>query len=81
MVDLQILTFNTQGLQGINKRHAVFDYLKNMNHEIYCLQDIHFTADDEANIKSQWGNSCIFSHLRSNARGVAILFSTGLSNT
>ena len=75
MVDLRILTFNRQ---GINKRLDVFDYLKNMNHDIYCLQGTHFTVDDEANIKSQWGNSCIFNHSRSNARGVAILFSKTL---
>ena len=44
-----------------------------------CLQDTHFTYDDEANIRDQWGNSnCIFSNYRSNARGVVILFGNTL---
>lgn len=74
MADLRIITYNTQGLQGIQKRLDIFDFLKNKKCHIYCLQDTHFTASDEINIRDQWGNNCIFSNNRSNARGVAILF-------
>ena len=52
----------------------IFDYLKNKKCHIYCLQDTHFTAKDEINIRDQWGSNCLFSNNRSNARGVAILF-------
>lgn len=79
MADLRIISYNTQGLQGIQKRMDIFDYLKNKGCHIYCLQDTHFTYDDEANIRDQWVNSnCIFSNYRSNARGVAILFGNTL---
>lgn len=74
MTDLRILSFNTQGLQGINKRIDVFEYLKDKNFHIYCLQDTHFTQNDEERIRNQWGKNCVFSNYRSNARGVAILF-------
>ena len=74
MADLQIITYNTQGLQGIQKRLDIFDYLKNKKCHIYCLQDTHFTAKDEINIRDQWGSNCLFSNNRSNTRGVAILF-------
>ena len=75
MADLKIISYNTQGLQGIQKRVDIFDYLKNKGCHIYCLQDTHFTNEDEKNIIDQWGNSnCIFSNYKSNARGVAILF-------
>lgn len=78
MTALRIITYNTQGLQGIQKRIDVFDYLKNKKCQIYCLQDTHFTANDETNIRDQWGNDCIFSNHKSNARGVAILFGRDL---
>ena len=48
--------------------------MKNKKCHIYCLQDTHFTAKDEINIRDQWGSNCLFSNNRSNARGVAILF-------
>ena len=74
MSDLRIISFNTQGLQGINKRIDVLEYLKDKNFHIYCLQDTHFTKDDADKIKVQWGKDYVMSTFRSNARGVAILF-------
>ena len=75
MADLKIISYNAQGLHGIQKRIDVFDYIKSKKCHIYCLQDTHFTDEDEINIRDQWGNSnCIFSNYRSNARGVAIVF-------
>ena len=55
MSDLRIISFNTQGLQGINKRIDVLEYLKDKNFHIYCLQDTHFTKDDVDKTKVQWG--------------------------
>lgn len=78
MAELRIITYNTQGLQGVNKRIDIFEYLKDKKFHVYCLQDTHFTADDEASIRNQWGNNCFFSNFRSNARGVAILFGKDL---
>ena len=79
MDELKILTYNANGLGGISKRTDVLDYLKNMNFDIYCLQDTHFTERDEKLIRNLWDNDCIFSNFRSNARGVAILFNKNLN--
>ena len=74
MSDLRIISFNTQGLQEINKRIDVLEYLKDKIFHIYCLQDTHFTKDDVDKIKVQWGKNYVMSTFRSNARGIAILF-------
>lgn len=74
MADVNIVTYNVQGLGGISKRMDILEYLKSMNFDIYCIQDTHFTDRDEILIREQWNGDCIFSNFRSNARGVAILF-------
>ena len=51
-VDLKILTYNVQGIGGISKRTDVFDYLQNMNFDIYCLQETHFKDEDEILIRT-----------------------------
>ena len=72
---LQIVSYNCQGLNSVEKLRDVFDYLKSKNCNIYCLQDTHFTKNDETAIKNQWGEECIFNSFASNQRGVAILLS------
>ena len=52
------------------KRQNVFMYLKAKNYNIYFLQDIHFTKQDENIIKSQWGSKIFFSSFKPNSRGV-----------
>ena len=75
MAELKILTFNTQGLGGIKKQKDVLHYLKNMNFDIFCLQDTHFTTDQEIHIRNRWEGNCHFNAApQSNARGVAIFF-------
>ena len=71
--DLCLLSFNTQGLQGLNKRIDVLKFLKDQKHHIYCLQDTHFTEEDVEKLKDHWGKNYILSNFKSNARGVAIL--------
>lgn len=74
MADLKLLTYNVQGIGGISKRTDIFDYLRNMNFDIYCLQETHFKTEDEISVRTHWNNDCFFSNYKSNARGVAILF-------
>lgn len=79
MTDIRILSCNVQGLQCTEKRIDVFEYIKNKRYDIYCLQDTHFTKENEQQIIDQWGNSnSILSNYKSNARGVAILFNKDL---
>ena len=73
--NLQIVSYNCQGLNSAEKRRDVFDYLKTKKCSIYCLQDTHFVAQDESKIRNEWGGECIFNSYTSNQRGVAILFS------
>lgn len=77
MAELKIVSFNTQGLGGIKKQKDVFHYLKNTKFDIFCLQDTHFTADQECYIRNRWDGNCCFSPaLQASARGVAIFFGT-----
>ena len=54
MGDLKILSLNCRGLHGNNKRRDLFNYLKDLKYHIYCLQDTHFTKDQEQKIYAQW---------------------------
>ena len=75
---LNILSVICQGLGSMEKRLDVFNYLKQKQCQIYCLQDTHTTKISENFFRSQWNSECLFSSGKSNARGVAILFSKNL---
>ena len=46
-----------------------------MNFDIFCLQDTHFTTDQEIHFRNRWEGNCQFSAApQSNATGVAIFF-------
>ena len=49
-----------------------------MDFDIYCLQETHFTDEEEVHIRTQWNNDCYFSNNKSNAQGVAILFNKNI---
>ena len=74
MAELKILSYNAQGIGGISKRTDIFDFLRNTNCDIYCLQETHFTDTEERSILDLWNGECLFNNYKSNARGVAILF-------
>ena len=74
MDKITICSVNCQGLGNPSKRRDVFNYLRNSNYSILCLQDTHFTKDIEKIIKSEWGYKVYFSSFSSQSRGVAILF-------
>ena len=42
------------------------------------IQETHFTNEHEKSIYSEWNGECFYSHGKSNARGVAILFRKNL---
>ena len=71
--DITVLSANCQGLCDRIKRKDVFSYLREKRYSIYCLQDTHFSPDQEQIIKNEWGYNTYFSSFKSNARGVAIL--------
>ena len=53
MADLHVRSYNTQGLQGIEKRIDIFECLKYMRQNIYCLQDTYFIKENEINVIDQ----------------------------
>ena len=73
---IRIASVNCQGLSTLNKRIDVFEYYRTKNYNIICLQDTHFTEEEEKSISSQWGYDCFFNSFTSNARGVAILINS-----
>ena len=71
---ITVLSANCQGLRDIKKRNDVLNYLKDKNPDIVCLQDTHWIDTDEPQIRQLWGNECVIHGLKTNSRGVAILF-------
>lgn len=48
---VKILSVNCQGLGDIAKRRDVFNYLRSLKYNLYCLQDTHPTIDCYNNYK------------------------------
>ena len=71
--DITICSMNVRGLGDKLKRADVLDWLRSKKYSIYCLQDVHLTAEQESKFEKDWGFKCIFSSYKSNSRGVAIL--------
>ena len=72
--NLVVLSVNCRGLRDIKKRTDVIEYLKNTEANIICLQDTHWTKQDEREIRKLWNNDCYIHGTKTNARGVAVLF-------
>lgn len=70
---LKVITMNCRGLRDIDKRRDVFNYLRAMRGNIYCLQDTHLKESESDMIRAQWGYTCFLSGQRSDARGTAVL--------
>lgn len=78
MANLKLVTINANGLGGAVKRRAIFNLIREQQCKIVFLQETHSTPDQEKIWSSKWGGRAYFSHGSSNARGVAILFSSTL---
>ena len=69
-----VLSANCRGLQNRKKRLEVLTYLKATKANIVCLQDTHWVVKDFQAVYGIWGNKCLIHGIKTNARGVAILF-------
>ena len=74
--NVKVLSVNCQGLQDLKKRFDVLNYLSTMDANIICLQDTHWTANDEKILKQMWKGNAILNGFSTNSRGVAILLNT-----
>jgi len=73
-MDIKVVTFNTQGLQGNYKRRKVLHWLKKKKAHVYLLQETHSTKGVEEDWRNQWGADIYYSHGDSDSRGVSIWF-------
>ena len=71
---INICSMNCRGLGNFKKRRDVFNYLRDKDFSIICLQDTHFEKKTENQILAEWGYKAWFSSYLSNSRGVTILF-------
>lgn len=72
--NIKIISMNCRGLADKVKRRDVFDYMKEKNYSVLCLQDIHVNPEEEQRITSEWGHEAVICGYKSNARGVGIFF-------
>ena len=77
MASIKICSYNhnVRGINGDTKRRDVLEYLKQMNKNIYCIQDIHCGEQQTNKFKRDWEGEMIICSGTSNSRGVAILLS------
>ena len=75
MEQIHICNLNVRGIGELRKHRQVFNYLKQANYNIICLQETHSDESSKQLWKKQWHNGEIFfSHGETNSRGVCILF-------
>ena len=72
--DLKVISANCQGLRDLKKRNDVLNYFADNRPDILCLQDTHWLTDEHQLVKKIWQGECLLNGVRSNSRGVAILF-------
>ena len=79
---LKIISLNVNGLGRHKKRTRIFNYLKNFNADIICIQETHGsnqgTTDRWTN---EWEGQAFWSHGTHKSRGTAILIKPNLNTT
>ena len=71
---IKVISANCQGLRNKSKRVDVINYFKTLCPNIICLQDTHLTEQEETELKLLSKCTCLMSGVKTNSRGVAILF-------
>ena len=69
---ITLLSANSQGLRGYEKRADVLSYLRDTGASVVCLQDTHLLEIDMQSIRQIWPE-CFISGSKTNSRGVLIL--------
>lgn len=76
---IKIFSHNVNGIRDYVKRRKVFNYFKNKQADIVCLQETYSEVNNEKFWKSEWGGHIIFSHGTHHSCGVTILFRKDLN--
>ena len=72
--EIKICSLNCHGLGNHQKRRDVLNYLRKSKFSIICLQDTHFSKENERRIEQEWGYKAVFNSFDSRSRGVACFF-------
>ena len=75
--NIDLCSFNVNGLRVQEKRRAIFKKLKEESYNIVFLQETHCTAEVEKIWRAEWGGELMCSNGSSASKGVAILFKRG----
>ena len=75
-----LASVNCQGIRSPDRRKLAFSFFKRNRFDIILLQETHFTADMEIQVKREWEGDVCFTHGTNSARGVAILISSRLDH-
>ena len=81
MADLKFMTYNCRGLGSQEKRRDVINFLKNLDFDIYFIQDTHLTRKTAQCFNTVWGGNCYHSFGTNNSRGVSIIFKTRVQHS
>ena len=79
MAELKLFSQNVRGLSDSSKRRKIFHWLNDKDVNVILLQETHSTKETEHLWRSEWGGSILFSHGKSNARGVCILLKNNIN--
>ena len=71
--EIKVYNLNVRGIGDLAKRHKIFNYLKNTDADIFCIQESHSSTNMEELWVKQWAGQAFFSHGETNARGVCTL--------
>jgi len=74
-------SYNVNGIANPRKRREVFNWLKEKNYDIICLQETHSSPEHEMAWKQDWHGEVFFNHGTTNQRGVLILCKENLKFT
>ena len=72
---LPIITLNVNGLNALNKRHRVADWIKKQDISICCLQETHFRPRDTYRLKVRGWKKIFHANGNQKKAGVPILTS------
>ncbi len=59
---LDIISLNVRGLRDLDKRKALFIFIKHREAQIILIQETHSYDNDVKFWESQWGDSAYFCH-------------------
>ena len=75
MAELNIATYNVNGMRDVLKRRKIFNYIHDLSFNVTFLQETHSSPTCEKFWTSEYGGKIFFDHGTTESRGCAILFS------